>query len=939
MVVDNRPEEHDEDQDSLFGSPPPSPQLTGRPESPVLALPRACPSQGADASRTGPPIGAAASTQNVGTIALPGSQHHSELPINPLALSLNHGVVSRPPAMPQTRVAQNLVGPQASSRRNSAQSDGGPIASTSTSPPPVAAPSALTSMGKRKKRPRLASRTEEESTTPREPEFTLPDPTAPPPVHFLRNQDNLLGKAGRVGGVKPSTLTHTRGSTPSNPILVDDDDTPMIGRRNQLSQSREPSNCQPYIDPSLLTAPTNQEIVQVLIGQKDIFPVLESILKLIMGATPKPRSNSQPPPTGFERRPAQVLSQTNTSSDSGQSVKKRRLNRVPAGAADWDVPYPFEKGEGPTAYEKTWERERGKRLIAELIKLIKAAARKAATKKYFAEQEIGRREMPERLGAGGRPPDTSRRTSYYRPETFTYGSDGKATPTTGTTRQDGNDVLRDASNATHVGKGAGPSADPTQSHVSSQNATNAHSTANSAMSSGMPSTSANSFTLPEFDMSTSSFNLFTTLHDPQAGTSVSQGIDLTDDQPLQQVETAHSLPADHSVPEPFDQNAFDTWMNFLEAFPMPFDPTAGLDFSNMTMTPATITEATPTPSISHCSTPMLDDLPTHSTSDDLAAFLSMLNQSTSQCLPNFNASIDNSLPSLPMNDFDSMSQPLPSIITDHLIDPDLLAISNNNTDSATNIDFRSMMNLCLDRLQAPSPIASTSSFTGSSLDPATPASAAWDTSFPDILIGDGDMNTGGQGMWRNTMWNGFNGMAQMGLFDVGGGRTPMDLDHDPDSFGVLTELPAPEKDMRMPSLPPTSLDKGKGKEVELTPASTPLAPSTVSSAAQKAFRNLLGLQTSDELFSAAPAAPFFPPSSVAASSRLILERGSGSIPSKTEPSLRKVRKDDIIKRAQEKRKQLKEELDSVKRQLWATTVEQAALIHLLRKSDEATGVA
>ncbi|CAA7267005.1 unnamed protein product [Cyclocybe aegerita] len=818
--------------------------------------------------------------------------------------------------MLQTHVAQTLAGAQASSRRNSSQSDGGPIASTSMSPPPVAASSALTkaSTGKRKKRPLQTSRAEEEPTTPPEPEFTLPDPTAPPPVHFLRNQDNLLGKAGRVGGVKPSTLTHTRGSTPSNPILVDDDDTPMIGRRNHLSQLREPSNCQPYIDPSLLTAPTNQEIVQVLIGQKDIFPVLESILKLIMGATPKPQSDSPPPPTGFERRPAQAPSQTNASSDLGQSVKKRRLNRVPAGAADWDVPYPFEKGEGPTAYEKTWERERGKQLIAELIKLIKTAARKAATKKYLAEQEIGRRETLERLGANGRPPDTTRPTIYYRPETFTYGSDGKVTPTMGTTRQDGHDVLRDASNATYIGTGASSSADPTQSRVSSQNATSAHSAVNSATSSGLPSTSTISLTSPEFDASTSSFNLFTTLHDPQAETSVSRLIDLTDNQPLQQVETAHSLPADSSAPEPFDQNAFDTWMNFLEAFPMPFDPTAGQDFSNMTMTPTTTTEVTPT--ISHCSTPMLDDFPTHSTSDDLAAFFSMLNQSTSQCLPDFNANVDSSLPSLSTNDFDSMTQPLPSIITDHLIDPDLLAIFNNNTNSTTNIDFGSMMNLCLDRLQAPSPIASTSSIAGSSLDPATPASAAWDMSFPDVLVGDGDMNTSGQG----------------------GGGTSMDLNNDQHSFGVLPELPEPEKDMRVPSLPATSLDKGKGKEAEPISASAPLAPSTVSSAAQKAFRNLLGLQTSDELFSAPPLGPFFPPSSVAASSRLILERGSGSMPIKTEPTLRKVRKDDIIKRAQEKRRQLKEELDSVKKQLWATTIEQAALIHLLRKSDETPGM-
>jgi hypothetical protein len=132
-------------------------------------------------------------------------------------------------------------------------------------------------------------------------EFSLPDPSAPPPVHFLRSQENLLGKAGRVGGINLSTtLPQPRGSTPSNPILIDDDgDAPMIGRRK--GKSREAS--QNPIDPMNLPQPTNEEIVSVLVGQKDIFPVLESILKLIaQGAQPTPAP--PPRPTGFEKRPS-----------------------------------------------------------------------------------------------------------------------------------------------------------------------------------------------------------------------------------------------------------------------------------------------------------------------------------------------------------------------------------------------------------------------------------------------------------------------------------------------------------------------------------------------------------------------------------------------------------------------------------------------------------
>src|SRR5882762_7752851 len=75
----------DDDADSLFGSPPPSP---ARGRSPQLALP------------TGP-----SSAENVGTIALPGSQINSELPPNPAALLLSAPSSSPtpPPPSPSAR--------------------------------------------------------------------------------------------------------------------------------------------------------------------------------------------------------------------------------------------------------------------------------------------------------------------------------------------------------------------------------------------------------------------------------------------------------------------------------------------------------------------------------------------------------------------------------------------------------------------------------------------------------------------------------------------------------------------------------------------------------------------------------------------------------------------------------------------------------------------
>ncbi|KAF8910630.1 hypothetical protein CPB84DRAFT_1958467, partial [Gymnopilus junonius] len=221
--MDMRHGEHDEDQDSLFGSPPPSPRLssTGRPASPALALPGSSTCGGRSSTST-----AHATTQNVGTIALPGSLPDSEFPINPLALSLNYGIVQRPPAQ---------LPPAASSSTSSATATQGNytwqrnVAGTSSAgasrrashsrsaTPTVGRPA--NKLSKKKSRP-TSRATSDEPPQPRGPEFVLPDPSAPPPSHFLRNQENLLGKAGVVAGVRPSTLTHARGSTSSNPIVV-----------------------------------------------------------------------------------------------------------------------------------------------------------------------------------------------------------------------------------------------------------------------------------------------------------------------------------------------------------------------------------------------------------------------------------------------------------------------------------------------------------------------------------------------------------------------------------------------------------------------------------------------------------------------------------------------------------------------------------------------
>lgn len=351
----------EEDTDSLFGTPPPSPSR-GRSTSPTLALPT-CESQDSSA-------------KNVGTIALPGSHLYSELPVTPIALSLSRPV--------QTYSTTTSTPEQSSSKGASPPSIPNRISAStpSSSRASSAAPTVPT------KRKATSKQKSSGRSVPR-PAMTLPDPSEPLPPNFLRNHSELLGTAGLVAGVKPGRLPNpqNRGSTPSNPIVVDDEDqsTPTIGRTPDYRQVL--AN---MIDPRLLPTPSTQDIVAMLIGQKDIFPVLDGILRLIAGSHNQV-SRSPPPPRSFHAPPAFLR---HHSSDN-PPTKKRRLNKVPAGAVDWDVPYPFEHGEGPDAYQATWERDRGRELLSQLMNLIKQATKRAATKKYLQQLEESRRRVKE----------------------------------------------------------------------------------------------------------------------------------------------------------------------------------------------------------------------------------------------------------------------------------------------------------------------------------------------------------------------------------------------------------------------------------------------------------------------------------------------------------------------------------------------------------------
>ncbi|OCH94354.1 hypothetical protein OBBRIDRAFT_140389 [Obba rivulosa] len=339
-----------DDDGSLFGSPPPSPTLSGRGRSP-LQSPLALPS-------------GAGSSSNVGTLALPGSHLVAELP------------VVLPPALPSAP-------PMSTAQPARSSSQGASVSRPSPPATRAARSSSITSVPARRKqksRAKTGSASSSVSSTPRPtPPISLPSPGTQPPPNFLRNQEALLGLAGVVGGVKPAQLQQTRGTTSRNPINVDELPEPPLSHapppREPPSLSRNPRP--PPVDPSQLPPPPPADVIHSLLRQKNIIPVLGGLLRFLSNPTPPVAPSPYSATTGWHRR----------SSNAPPPLKRRRLNSVPAGAADWDVPYPFEKGQGPSNYTETWARERGRNLIVDLVRLLQGAAQKAALKSYMAQRQ------------------------------------------------------------------------------------------------------------------------------------------------------------------------------------------------------------------------------------------------------------------------------------------------------------------------------------------------------------------------------------------------------------------------------------------------------------------------------------------------------------------------------------------------------------------------
>ncbi|KAH9949940.1 hypothetical protein B0H21DRAFT_725338 [Amylocystis lapponica] len=362
------------DSDSLFGSPPSSPTRGRSPTPPLLAFPSG--------------VGSA---QNVGTLALPGSHLVAELPVHPPVL---------PPVSIAPQPALSWATPS-----HSFQTTWPP----SSSRPSIPGPSAIRAPAPRKRKAKEKSiSTSSSSPTPRSPPIELPLPDEPLPPNFLRNQQALLGLAGLIGGVNPAQLPasrRSRGSSAENPIVVEEAiASGTYAQPPSLAPGRRPQFA--AINPGQLPVPSSKDILAALVRQKNIFPVVESLLRLLVpgAALPPAAPPHHPGRTGWER----------TSTSQGPPLKRRKLSSVPAGAADWDVPYPFQAGQGPTEYRTTWEQERARRLLADLLGVVQSAAKKASLQGFLQEQERRRRrDWDHEHGA--------KVHRHYRPETLLYG--------------------------------------------------------------------------------------------------------------------------------------------------------------------------------------------------------------------------------------------------------------------------------------------------------------------------------------------------------------------------------------------------------------------------------------------------------------------------------------------------------------------------------------
>ncbi|KAL5525805.1 hypothetical protein ACEPAG_7142 [Sanghuangporus baumii] len=325
-------QDSDGEADSLFGSPPPSPALDfTRGGSPELALPGA-------ACAILPDL-----PKNVGTIALPGSHTRSELSDSLSAHTLRpqicHATLSAQSQQPQYRL-EEWNGPRA-----------------------TLVPTAGSVLAKASKKTKKANSDAPHARAGSQISSLLTSVDLPP--NFLRYHSQLLGLTGLAGSA--GHYVDNRGMSKENPIVVEEDRASHVVPPLQTQQNQSPTNA------------TSQVIADALVSQGSIFPILRSLVPYLGLSTNVGCCNDYTP---YQYR---AHEQDRSSNINAPPLKRRKLNQVPAGAKDWDVPYPFPANEGPPNYLESWKKKRGKKLMMRLVSLVREAVQKATAKSQMHE--------------------------------------------------------------------------------------------------------------------------------------------------------------------------------------------------------------------------------------------------------------------------------------------------------------------------------------------------------------------------------------------------------------------------------------------------------------------------------------------------------------------------------------------------------------------------
>ena len=315
------------DSDSLFGSPPSSPQLSPtdvaeriqlrptsvqapasevRGRSSSLALP--CSSHGAGMGDVGVFM-----PKNVGTIALPGSQNGAETIV----------VLPASPPRGSTIAESSTMATTATASSNCSRSH---LVQVTTNASTKTNSTRTRSSSHKKRRDRAVQQVVES------PVFTLPTDSTPLPSNFLRNQQALLGLAGVIAGLHPARLSTSKakGASAQNPIVIDDSTSIDSGL--------------PRVDRNQLPVPSGTEIASILMQQKEILPLLKSLLPYLSGKGTREAGSLQ----------------------DDHIAKKRRTEKE----------------------LERWEKGKEKKLLIQLVRIVKEAVQKATSKPAVMEEPL-----------------------------------------------------------------------------------------------------------------------------------------------------------------------------------------------------------------------------------------------------------------------------------------------------------------------------------------------------------------------------------------------------------------------------------------------------------------------------------------------------------------------------------------------------------------------